>query len=202
MKLINVPASPFGRKVRAVLQETGLADKVETTLDNPWKEETGVPGYNPVGKVPVLVLDDGRALYDSSVICEYLDSLHDGPRLYPAAGDDRWTALRQQRLSDQMLDAFILRRLEGNRPEDKRHAPWIERQWAAVQRCLDAAEVEAATLDPNAPTIGQVALAAALAHLDFRRGDDPDWRPGRPTLAAWYERFAARPSMQETVPHD
>jgi glutathione S-transferase len=202
LKLITVPASPYGRKVRAMLHEIGKTGTVEIVHDNPWTADTAVPTANPVGKVPVLVLDDGTALYDSAVICEYLDHLAGGSGLYPAPGPARWAALRQQRLADQLMDAFVLRRLEGNRPEERRHAPWIERQWGVVQRCLDAAEAEAPDLDPDRPTIGQLALAASLAHLDFRRGSDPDWREGRPALTAWYDRFAERPSMRATPPHD
>ena len=202
MKLITVPPSPFARKVRVVIHEAGLNDRVEVSVDNPWSADTRVPDVNPIGKVPVLILDDGTALYDSSVICEYLDSCSVDVELYPAAGAERWAALRQQRMADQMVDAFVLRRLEGNRPEERQHAPWVERQWAVVQRCLDAAESEASTFDANKPTIGTIAMAAALGHLDFRRGDDPDWRVNRPALAAWYEAFSARPSMQATWPQD
>ncbi len=202
MKLITIPASPFGRKVRVVIAEKGLTEKVELVIDNPWKPDTQVPEFNPVGKVPVLITDDGMTLYDSTVISEYLDSTADGVALYPKPGKERWLALRRARLADQALDAFIAVRLERNRPEAERSAGWIGRQLGVVWRCLDAMEQEAKTID-NKLTIGKIAFAVALGHFDFRRMTDaPDWRQDRPMLAAWYEAFVSRPSLQSTAPHD
>jgi glutathione S-transferase len=201
MKLLTSAPSPFGRKVLVVAHETGLVDRIEVIYANPWSPETTVPSVNPVGKVPALVTDEGMALYDSSVIAEFLDTLAGG-RLYPGVGADRWLALRRAKLADQMLDAFIAVRLERNRPSGEQSLKWIERQSAIVRRCLDAMEQDVAAYGSHLD-IGHIATAVALAHLDFRRGAiDMEWRDDRRALTAWYESFARRPSMQRTVPHD
>ena len=153
--------------------------------------------------MPTLILDDGTVLYDSPVICEYLDSLHDGPRIFPTEGAERWTTLRRQALADGILDALVLRRYEGMRPEELRSADWVARQERKVVRGLDAleAEAEAGNLaDPAGPlTIGEIAITCALGYMDLRFADD-DWRHNRPALASWYEDIAQRPSIKATVP--
>ncbi|MGE0316014.1 MAG: glutathione S-transferase N-terminal domain-containing protein [Lautropia sp.] len=203
MKLITVPASPFGRKVRVVAAETGLTDALEVLHDNPWKPDTGVPALNPVGKVPVLVTDDGTTLYDSTVICEFLDSLHQREPLFPARGVARWRALRRQQLADHALDAFILARLERNRAPAEQSPGWIARQQAVLGRCLDAMDAERSEPATQGFDIGDIAIAVCLGHLDFRQASDaPGWRDARPRLAAWYERVAARASLRDTMPHD
>jgi glutathione S-transferase len=155
---------------------------------------------NPAGKIPVLILDDGTTLYDSPVICEYLDSLSDRATLFPPPGPARWTALRRQATADALLDAMIARRQEGNRPADKQMEYWIERHWSAVQRCLD--EMERSVPDAGKPVdIGDIATVCALGQLDFRFGDR-DWRPGRPKLAAWYAAMMKRPALADTQVHD
>lgn len=201
MKLITTPASPFGRKIRVVAAELGLARHIEEVHDNPWRAETRVAEFNPVGKVPVLVTENGMALYDSSVISEYLAHLRPDPALYPV-GARRWLALRRAKLADQMLDAFIAVRLERNRASGEQSAGWIERQRKVVCRCLDAMEREVGDLGREV-TIAHIAFAVALGHLDFRKVPvDADWRDGHAALRAWYEAFAARPSMQSTPPRD
>ncbi len=201
MRLITTPASPFGRKVRVVASELDLTDRIIVVNDNPWKAESRVPEFNPIGKVPILVTGEGTALYDSSVITEYLASLRPGSTLYPA-GEGRWGAMRRAKLADQMLDAFIAVRLERNRPPAEQSAGWIERQRRVVGRGLDAMEGDVGELEAEL-AIGHLAFAVALGHLDFRKVPaDPDWREGRPSLARWYESFAGRASMRATVPHD
>ena len=141
------------------------------------------------------------ALYDSRVICEYLDGLHDGPPMFPPAGPARWTALRRQAEGDGMLDAAILARYETFvRPEARRFDDWTANQKLKVGRALDALETEAASLG-DAVDIGTITIGCALGYLDFRFADD-GWRNGRPGLAAWYETFGARPSMAATVPRE
>lgn len=204
MKLITVPSSPFGRKVAIVASELGVLERLDVVHDNPWTPETQVPKFNPIGKVPVLVAEDGLVLYGSSVICEYLDSQsgRDGHRLFPEAGAPRWTALRRQELADQATEAFVAVRLERNRPQGEQSPRWVERKLAVLARCLDALEVEDFKIT-DAPTIGHVAAAVLLGHLDFRRTPvDGNWRPDRPRLAAWYDSFAQRPSMIATPPSD
>lgn len=204
MKLITVPSSPFGRKVAIVASELGVLERLEVVHDNPWKPETRVPRFNPIGKVPVLIADDGLVLYGSSVICEYLDSQagRDGYRFFPEAGSPRWTALRRQELADQATEAFVAVRLERNRPQGEQSPGWVGRKLAVLARCLDALESEDFKI-ADAPTIGHVAAAVLLGHLDFRRTPvDADWRPDHPMLAAWYGSFAHRASMIATRPSD
>lgn len=200
MKLRHSPTSPYVRKVMVLAHEAGLAGGIETVPTAPGADEESLARDNPLGKVPALTTDDGTVLYDSPVICEYLDSLHDGPRAFPAAGTARWTALRLQALADGVLDATILRRYEEMRPSEKQYAEWIERQTRKATRGLDALESDADMLaDPAGPlSIGDISVACALGYLDLRYGSE-DWRNGRPALAAWYAGVANRPSMQATA---
>lgn len=201
MKLSYSPTSPYVRKVSVTAIELGLAGHIERIPTNTQDRGSGIAEHNPLGKVPALILDDGGVLYDSPVICEYLDSRHDGPKLFPAEGPERWSALRQQALGDGILDAAILRMLETvRRPEKLRWQGWIAHQTAKVTRALDRfeAEAEAATL-AGPLTIGAITAGCALGYLEFRV-PETDWRDGRPKLAAWYENFAQRPAMRETVP--
>ena len=200
MLLHTNPASPFGRKVAVVAHETGLASRIEVRDQavSPVSPNDAVAAANPLGKIPCLVTDDGEALYDSRVIAEYLDGLHGGARLFPAGGEARWRTLRRQALGDGIMDAAVAARYEAVlRPEAYRWDGWIEGQKRKVARGLDRLEAEAADLD--GVDIGLIAAGCALGYLDFRYPDWP-WRPGRPRLAAWFERFDARASMQQTQP--
>jgi glutathione S-transferase len=201
MKLYYSPTSPYVRKVVIVALETGLEPQIERIPTNVQAPGEALPAANPLGKVPALVLDSGDVLYDSPVICEYLDSLHGGPRLCPERGPARWQALRRQALADGILDAAVLCRLEGLRPEAQRSPDWLVRQWAKVTRGLDALEQEAAAFIDEPLTIGHIAVACALGGLDFRFPSEP-WQPGRPALTDWSEAFAARPSLLATVPRE
>ena len=199
MQLHYNVASPFVRKVMAVAIETGLHDRLEpaTRMMTPIKPDPALVRDNPLGKIPCLVTDDGAVLYDSRVICEYLDSLHDGPRMFPAAGPARWTALRRQAEGDGIMDAGVLARYETFvRPEEHRWSEWIEGQKQKFRRALDTLEAEA--LDDTVD-IGTIAIGCALGYLDFRYPDE-GWRETRPRLEAWFEGFAARPSMARTAP--
>ena len=200
MKLRFSATSPYVRKVMATAHETGLESRIERVPAAVWAPDTDIAKHNPLGKVPALITSEGEVLYDSPVICEYLDSLHKGPKLFPAAGTARWKTLKLQALADGILDAAILRRLEGQRPPAQRSQAWLARQTAAVKRGMDALEAEAARWG-DALTIGQIAAGCACGYLDFRFGQE-DWRPGRPRLAAWYQHFAERPSMQATAPKE
>lgn len=198
MKLRHSHTSPYARKVMMVAIECGLDQSIELQTTDAWSPETDLPKDNPLGKVPALVLPGGPTLYDSPVICEYLDTLHDGTRLFPPTGPARWTALRQQALADGVCDAAILRRLEGNRPDGEKSASWAERQRVAMARACDALEAEAGTL-PLEPTIGTLAILSTLGYLDFRFGHE-NWRPGRPALTAWFEQASNRDSFRRTAP--
>ncbi len=200
MKLRFSPTSPYVRKVCVVALETGLFARLELAPTNVWAADTDIGRDNPLGKVPALATDGGEVLFDSPVICEYLDSLHDGVKLFPAAGGARWTALRRQALGDGMLDASVLRLLESRRKETERSSAWLDRQRTAVERALDALEDEAADLG-HGVTIGHIAIGCALGYIDFRFAAD-NWRHRRPALTGWYEEFARRPSMMRTVPKD
>jgi glutathione S-transferase len=201
MKLYGNTASPFVRKVMVLAHEAGIADRIEMAHRalSPVAPPTDLVADNPLGKIPALVRDDGPALYDSRVICEYLDTLHDGAPFFPMPGVARFTALRRQALCDGMLDAAVVTRYERVlRPEVLRWGEWIEHQKLKISRGLDALLAEVDSLG-DAPDIGTITAACTLGYLDFRYGDE-DWRPGREPLAAWFETFAARASMQATVP--
>jgi len=200
MKLRYSPTSPYVRKVNIVAIETGLDSGIERLDTNVWDPQTDIGGTNPLGKVPVLVVDDRTVLFDSPVICEYLDSLHDGPKLFPAAGDVRWQALRLQALGDGLLDAAIAVVIEGRREEAFRSQAWIERQQTVVGRALDFLEDDIDSLSGDL-TIGLISVGCALGYLDFRMPVDP-WRHDHPALADWFETFADRPSMAATIPAD
>ena len=200
MKLRYSPLSPFVRKVTVTLIEIGLEDKVERIPTDVWDPETDIAKDNPLGKIPTLITDDGKALYDSPVICEYLDGLHDGDKLFPASGQARWRALGLQALGDGMSEAGVLKLLETRRPEEMQYEKWMARQTAAVLRAMDSLESDADGLE-GAPTIGHVAVGCSLGWLDFRFAD-LGWRQDRPGLAEWFEGFSERPSMTATVPKE
>jgi glutathione S-transferase len=201
MKLRYSPTSPYVRKVMIVAIETGQEKRIEKQPAQvvPTNREHEIAAENPLMKVPALTTDDGMVLYDSPVICEYLDTMHSGAKLFPAAGPARWTALRQQALGDGILDAGILNRYENFlRPENLRWKDWSEGQMAKVRQALAALERDAGQL-AGPLTIGQVTVGCALGYLDFRYGDE-GWQARHPKLAAWYQDFAKRPSMQQTAP--
>jgi glutathione S-transferase len=196
MKLRYSLTSPYVRKVVVVAIELGIDGRIEKIPTNTADPASGLSGDNPLAKVPALITDEGP-LYDSPVICEYLDSLQGAPRLHPA-GAARWPALRRQALADGILDAAIARRLEELRPEGERSPSWVTKQQAKVDGALDALEREAGSFAKE-PAIDQIAVGCALGYLDFRFSADR-WRDRRPSLARWYEGFAKRPSMVATEP--
>ena len=147
-------------------------------------------------KVPSLLTDDGQVLFDSPVICEYLDSLATGRKYFPVAGPARWTALRQQALGDGILDALVLTRYETTRPEERRWSGWTDGQLKKAHQGLAAVERE----DLSGPrTIGHVTFGCVFGYLDFRFPDD-GWRGRHPKLVAWYREVEQLPSMQATKP--
>jgi glutathione S-transferase len=202
MKLWYSPASPFARKVRVSAIELGLARRVELAqvTVQPSRPNLELARENPLIKIPALKAGDGTVLYDSRVICEYLDALAGGNRLFPASGAARWDALRRQALGDGIMDAGILRRYElAQRPEALHWPEWLAGQQAKIDHGLDAAEREAPAWG-DAFDIGHLTLACGLGWLDFRFPDS-GWRAPRPRLAAWFARVSARPSLAQTVPH-
>lgn len=199
MKLYSAPASPFVRKVNVVIAEAGITGVELLRASGTAVEPGSMPlADNPLGKIPTLVTATGEALYDSRVICRYLDDLA-GAGLYPQ-DDRRWQTLVLEATADGILDAALLMVYEGRiRPETLHFAPWIEAQWAKVERALDM--IEARWIDHLAGPldIGQIAVGCALGYLDFRLSARP-WRAARPDLAAWEAEFSARPSMLLTQP--
>ncbi len=196
MRLAFSPASPYVRKCLAAAIARGIEGQVEL-----WTVSTVAPSLvpvNPLSKVPTLVTPDGQSLYDSPVICEYLDSVGSAPGLFPAPGPARWNALRQQALGDGIMDATQPRRRELTLPQDEGRQAYIAQQQTKVTRALDALETEADTLD-MLTTIGEITIACALGYLDFRYANEP-WRPGHPKLEAWYAKVVALPPMAQTMP--
>lgn len=200
MKLRFSPTSPYVRKVTVLALETGLHDRIERVPTSPHDPKTDLPRDNPLGKVPALALEDGTSLYDSPVICEYLDSLHGGMKMIPAGGAARWTALRREALCDGILDAGILRLLEQRRPANEQSPAWIERQKNVMARGFDALESEAGSFG-KAVDIAAISAGCTIGWALFRYGADNPLG-ARPKLRAWYEEFARRPSMVATVPQD
>jgi glutathione S-transferase len=201
MKLYYSPTSPYVRKVTVLAQETGLEAKIErlSASTTPINQNPDVAKANPVAKVPTLVTDDGLHLFDSRVICEYLDTLHDKAKFFPASGKARWVALREQALGDGLLDAALLVRYEGFlRPEDKRWSDWADGQMKKVRGAL--AEIEKLSSGfGDRVDIGTVSIACALGYMDFRYAD-MGWRKDYPQAAAFADRMFARPSFKSSVP--
>lgn len=200
MQLYTSPATPFGRKAMLMLLETGLA--AQTTLHevggSPLDPGSLPVDRNPLGKIPALVLEDGRTLYDSRVICRYLDHLAGG-KMYPT-GPALWDVLTLEATADGIMDAAVLMVYEGKlRPEDKRVPEWVEGQWAKIARSLDALETRWIAHLTGPFDMGQAAVACALEYLDLRHADR-DWRNGHPGLAAFHARVVDRPSLVATKP--
>ena len=200
MKLYYSPSSPYARKVRVLATETKLDKKMEmvNVALTPVAPNADVDKHNPIGKIPALSVK-GMDLFDSPVICEYLDNQHKGRKLFPRKGRDRWVALRQQAMADGLLDAAILTRYEGAiRPEDKRWSDWTSGQMKKVNGVLGQLEAEVKALKGK-PTLGSISVACALGYLDFRFAAS-DWRSKHPKLAKWFNSFSKMPSLKATVP--
>jgi glutathione S-transferase len=190
MKLFYAPRSPFVLKVRIILHELGLSDDVTLILTDPWNDGT-LRQYNPLCKVPTLILDNGFVLYDSPVICEYLDALAEGS-LFPHEPTSRFEALRLQSLGDGLAEAVIRRHVERLGPLSERAQTVIRRQEAAIEAVLN-------TLNADLPTtqdfnIGAVAVTAALMYLDYRT-PELAWRNRRESLDKWFNEVLERPSV-------
>ena len=200
MRLFSSPTTPFGRKATVLMIAAGLADRVVVVQASgtPLDPGTMPVAQNPLGKIPALELEDGRAIYDSRVICRYFDHLA-GTRLY-LEGEALWDVLTLEATAHGVTEAALLMAYEGRlRPEEIRYEPWVEGQWQKVARTLDAVESRWMDLLEGPLTAAHVAMGCALGYLDFRhyaRG----WRDGHPRLSAWEAAFAARPAMQATKP--
>jgi glutathione S-transferase len=200
LKLTSSPLSPYGRKVKMTAIIKGVDGRIEMQ-----PADTNVPlnpelrAKNPLSKIPVMTLEDGQQIYDSHVICEYLDSLAPSPVLFPKSGSERWTALTNGALGDGMIDAAILMVYEKRfRPEEIWHQPWVERQQSKIDGALDAMEASPPAFN-GTPDYGTLSIAVALGYLDFRH--EGKWRAGHPKLVAWLDAFAAAvPAFEITKP--
>lgn len=202
MKLHWSPRSPFVRKVLVCAHELGIAVRLEKvyTLVSLRKSNEDMLRVNPIGRIPALVLDDGSVLYDSVVICEYLDATYGG-RLFPPQGAARWDALRRHALANGMLETGILWLNERTRPAAQQSPEMHAALERKIRSALAAAEIEADRLTANAPDIGDLTLGVALGYLDFRYAD-LKWRDAAPRLARAYETLASRTSLRETQPYE
>ncbi|WP_288587625.1 glutathione S-transferase [uncultured Methylobacterium sp.] len=200
MKLFYAKASPFVRKVLVAAHELGLADRIELlpAAAHPINRDATIRAQNPLGQVPTLILDDGTALADSRVICEYLDHLGQGG-LFPAAGPARWAALTAQSTGDGLLDAALLCVYETRvRQEGERSAGWVTGQREKIGDALARIDAAAGEFGERVD-IATITYGCALGYLDLRL-PDLGWRERAPAAAAWYARFGERPSMQATRP--
>ncbi len=196
MKLFYSATSPYVRKVMACAMARGIEAQLEKIPTNPHESPAALVAANPLSKVPCLVTPDGFALFDSPVICEYLDTIGEALPLFPASGAARWVALQHQAIGDGILDAAVSRRMESVKPQEAARDAYMLRQKQIVERSL-------ATLDRDLPgkllDIGTIALGCALGYLDFRFADEA-WRNNAPRLAAWFDGVATDRVFAETAP--
>jgi glutathione S-transferase len=199
MKLYYAPPSPYSLKVKVTLEEKGLTNKVTYKIINPYLSEPELVFANPLSKIPCLVTEDGVGIYDSPIICEYIDSLNDTPKLIPASGEERWKVLRGQALADGIMDAAFLVVSDRRRQDAEPSQIWITRQLAAIVRACDAVEHDVAGFDKNNITLDQLALASALSYVSFRLSDDIDWQAEHPQLTAWFNKITTRKSFKNNT---
>ena len=198
MQLFYSPASPFVRKVMACAVARGLDRQIEPIPTNPHLSPPALLAANPLSKVPCLITEDGLGLFDSPVICEYLDGLEGGLPLFPRHGGPRWLALKLQAMGDGIMDAAVARRGESLRPAEDARAALMARYKAAVDRTVAALEAD---VPHQVVDIGTIAVGCALGYLDFRFAREP-WRPAAPKLAEWFAAFSENPCMARTLPRD
>ena len=202
MKLIGSYTSPFVRKVRIVLAEKKI--DYEFLIESPWPADSKVPDINPLGKIPVLVLDDETPLFDSRVIVEYVDNASPNNKLFPGTNRERMEVKRWEALADGVLDAAIAAMLERKRPANEHSPEWITRQLAKVDRALSfmARELgDQAYCMGTHISLADIAVGTALGYLCFRF-PEIDWQEKHANLAKLYGKLMQRPSFAETVPHD
>ena len=197
MQLIYSATSPYARKVRMLVIEKGLQAQVQIVAANPLLDPPELLAANPLAKVPALVVAPGFTLFDSPLICAYLDSLAE-PRSVPASGVERWQVLRREALADGITDAAVACVMEGRRIESQRSPDWLTRWRSAILRGVVELEKEAEVLTQRFD-VGAMASAAALSYLDFRL-PEIEWRSQAPKLAAWLEAVRGRESFSATVP--
>jgi glutathione S-transferase len=203
MILRSSPASPFGRKVRIAISLLGFEGETRIEPADPTNVSDTLRRQNPLGKIPVLIAEDGIAYYDSRVIVDFLDERAGGGRIVPREAQWRFAALRLQALCDGILDASILTVYETRwRAAEHHEQKWLEHQAGKVSRALTVLESNPPALEQTVgilPNVGQIALACALGYRDFRFGEN--WRKDHPRLVAWLDDFAERvPAFAATKP--
>ncbi|WP_237214753.1 glutathione S-transferase N-terminal domain-containing protein [Falsiroseomonas oryziterrae] len=197
MKLLYSPASPFVRKVVACAIARGIDTRIEMVPTDPHSSPDALLKLNPLSKIPCLVTESGEAIYDSPVICEYLDAIGEANALFPTSGTHRWVRISvMHALADGIMDAAVARRMRFGKPVDATREAFLARQKAAVERGLAALEA-----DPpqGLSDIGAIAVGCALGYLDFRFADEP-WRAAHPRLAAWFAQVSELPPLARTAP--
>ncbi|MFN4297237.1 MAG: glutathione S-transferase N-terminal domain-containing protein [Brevundimonas sp.] len=196
-KLYITTPSPFARKCRIVAREKGLSDRIEEITADPYGDAPALLAANPLVQVPALIAGDGEAITDSPVICEYLDTLGEGPRLVPADGAERWRVKRLETLANGVLEMGVKLVLEKRRPEHERSPSWIARWSRNMALGLDALEAAAPRAEPL--DVGVITAGVAVTWIGFRH-PDIDWRAGRPNLVALQTALEARDSFRQTRP--
>lgn len=203
MRLIYWSTCPYACKVLGVLAATGLESQVERIPMHPWEADSLLPTHNPLHKVPVLITDRGITVYDSRVICEFLDSLHKGAKLFPTAtksNTDRWETLTLQALADGIMDATILKLTEENvRAQPLQSTKWERRQNRIIEKGLETLENKAAGFYQTKTDIGLISVAACLNYLSYRYGLAA-WRGTHPRLSTWLSRANEDPVYSATIP--
>lgn len=200
MKLLGSLTSPYTRKVRAVLAEKKIECEFQLVVAS--DPDGPVVGFNPLARVPVLVLDDNTALFDSPVIVEYLDNAAPNNKLLPQPSRERIEVKLKEALADGLMDAAVAARLESVRPKKEQSAAWIARNHAVIHRCLARIAAELGDSAWSTGThfgLADIASGCALGYLDLRFAEI-DWRSEYPNLAKFYEKLMLRPSFAETVP--
>lgn len=197
MKLYITTPSPFARKCRIVAREKGLIDRIEEIAVDPYASPAELTAINPIAQVPALVTDEGMAITDSPVICEWLDLHGTGPRLLTSDGPDRWRVKRIETLAAAVLEMGVKLVLEKRRPESERSASWVARWTENMSRGLDS--LESAQLHAEPLDLGVITAGCATTWIGFRHPDF-DWRTGRPGLVALTAALEARPSFVATYP--
>jgi len=195
MKLFYSPTSPYARKVRIMIIELGLEEDVTNVAVATHDDPLDLQSANPIGKVPTLVLGNGQALFDSRVICEFLDA-ENGNRFIPESGEARWDCLRRQALAEGVIDASYLRTVENGKTDAEHSIYWTGRFENSIVRSLMMMKAE---ISDERFDMGDVACACALGYLDLRHGD-MNWRRGNGKLAHWFETVCKRESVANTIP--
>lgn len=204
MKLFYSASSPYSRKVRMVISLKALESTVDMRLTDPFTADTELAAVNPLGKVPALQLDDGSSLFDSRLLCRYLDSLHESWRLIPRQSEQAWRVWRWEALADGLIDASYHLVMERRRPVAQQSQEWLGRWAKEIERTLEQLDAEIEQFGSSI-TLAHLALGAAVGYLDFRLpellyGSECPQPSCAPRLMQWYERFKTQPYMQATRP--